>query len=143
MVGMDPKEDKRCLACGKTLPPGRTDKRYCDDLCRARATRKRNKEQSEFGYEDKHKTILQAIKRNYSLLKKAMGDREEWIVDFEPLYRKGFNRLLYTSSEGKRFYCFELGWEDVGEGRLRVTVEPKQLNIFDSTTGTAEFGFTD
>ena len=131
------------MACGKTLPPGRTDKRYCDDVCRARATRKRNKDLADLGYEDQHKTILRSIKRNYALLKKAIGDRQEWIVDFEPLYRKGFNRLLYTSSEGKRFYCFELGWEDMDEARLLVTVDPKQLDVFDPSAGTAEFGFTD
>lgn len=142
-MSMEINDDKRCLACDKPLPPGRTDKRYCDDICRARATRKRNKEHAELGHEDKHKTILQAIKRNYVLLKKAIGDREEWIVDFEPLYRKGFNRFLYTSSEGKRFYCFELGWEDIDDARLRVIVDPKQLDIFDPSTGPAEFGFTD
>lgn len=113
---------------------GRSDKRYCDDICRARVTRKRLKEQAENGPDDAHKVVIRAIRRNYALLKKAVGDREEWIVDFEPLYRKGFDRMFYTTTEslktGLRYYCFELGWEDLDEGRLLVTVNKQKLEVF-------------
>ncbi|NOW95843.1 hypothetical protein [Mucilaginibacter sp. SG564] len=128
-------EQKRCLDCGKVMSYGRTDKLYCDDICRARATRKRLKQETETGHEDAHKAVIRAIKRNYALLKKAVGDREQWIVDFEPLYRKGFNRMFYTSAEPSenslRYYCFELGWEDISEGRLQVTVNKQKLEVFD------------
>jgi len=128
--------ERLCLDCHKPLPPGRTDKRYCDDICRARATRRRNKEQAAAGYEDGHKAVIRVLKRNYSLLKKAIGDREEWIVDLAPLYFRGFDRLFYTSSESlekgqTRYFCFELGWEDLDEGRLLVTVDLNRLKTFD------------
>lgn len=132
---MSNQEEQRCLDCGKVMCFGRTDKRYCDDICRARATRKRLKREAETGYEDAHKAVIRTIKRNYTLLKNAVGDREEWIVDFEPLYRKGFDRMFYTGTEqietSTRYYCFELGWEDIGEGRLQVTLNRQKLEVFD------------
>ncbi len=125
---------RTCLNCEKPLPPGRTDKRYCDDICRARATRKRNREKYNEGLVDNHKRVIDTIKRNHTLLKKAIGDREEWIVDFEPLYRKGFNRLFYTRcfipvKGNPRFFCFELGWEDIGDARLLVTVDQEKARL--------------
>lgn len=133
---MREKTERICLECGKPIIAGRTDRVYCDDICRARATRQRNKEKAAEGYEDRHKAVIRILKRNYSLLKKAIGDREEWIVDLAPLYFKGFDRLFYTGSEplanrGTRYYCFELGWEDQDDGRLRVTVDLNRLKTFD------------
>lgn len=128
--------DRRCMACGKVMNFGRADRLYCDDICRARATRKRLKEEAAAGYENQHKAVIRVLKRNYGLLKKAIGDREEWIVDYAPLYFKGFDRTFYTSSipleKGvNRYYCFELGWEDLDEARLLVTVDVKRLRVFD------------
>ncbi|WP_370632976.1 DUF2116 family Zn-ribbon domain-containing protein [Mucilaginibacter sp. UR6-11] len=40
---------RHCLNCGKEIKYGRIDKRYCDDICRARDTRKRNKENQVVG----------------------------------------------------------------------------------------------
>ncbi len=34
-----------CAQCDQPFPPGRTDKRYCTDKCRARASRKRRARQ--------------------------------------------------------------------------------------------------
>ncbi|MCC8425802.1 hypothetical protein [Mucilaginibacter sp. UR6-11] len=55
------------------------------------------------------------------------------MVDFADLYFKGFDRKFYTSSELAetgitRYYCFELGWEDLNETRLLVNF--KRLEIF-------------
>lgn len=97
-----------CLNCGKPII-GRSDKRYCDDACRAQATRKRNKLGYQTEIEEGHKAILNAIKRNYRLLKNAIAGREEWIVDFSVLYLEGFDQQFYTSSEviadHTRYYC--------------------------------------
>ena len=30
-----------CKQCGQPFPPGRTEKRFCSDACRARASRER------------------------------------------------------------------------------------------------------
>src|ERR1700756_1575753 len=103
-----------CLNCGKILF-GRSDKRYCDDICRARATRLRNKLGSETEIKEAHKAVLNAIKRNYRLLKNAMAGREEWIVDFSVLYFQGFDANFYTSTmlvndSQLRYFCFEIGW---------------------------------
>ncbi|WP_419699051.1 hypothetical protein [Mucilaginibacter sp. NFX135] len=130
--------DRHCLACGKLINFGRADRRYCDDSCRARATRQRLKEEAVLGFEDMHKAVIRALKKNYSLLKKAIGDREEWIVDFEKLYRQGFQRTLHTSSKrlpnGRiQYYCFELGWEEMEEAKFLVTVDAAQLEFFDVT----------
>ncbi|NVM62142.1 hypothetical protein FHW88_000418 [Mucilaginibacter sp. SG538B] len=92
------------------------------------------------------KRVIRVLKRNYSLLKKAIGDREEWIVDLEPLYFKGFDSTFYTASEPLeknqvRYYCFELGWEDLDEGRLLVTVDLKRLKTFDPADLSGEIHF--
>ncbi|MEZ2336840.1 DUF2116 family Zn-ribbon domain-containing protein [Mucilaginibacter sp. RCC_168] len=136
--------DRHCLTCGKVINFGRSDRVYCDDICRARATRKRLKESAAAGYEDRHQAVIRAIRKNYALLKKAIGDREKWIVDFEKLYWQGFKRTFYTGSKvlenGRtRYYCFELGWEELDEARFAVTADPAQLEIFDPKEG--DFGF--
>ena len=133
---MRKESEKRCLCCGKIILAGRSDRRYCDDVCRARATRQRNRERAADGYEDRHQAVISVLKRNYRLLKSAIGDREEWIVDLPTVYFKGFNRLFYTGSEPSdkgrtRYYCFEIGWEDLDDGRLMVSVNPDKLVIFD------------
>jgi len=137
--------ERHCPSCGKRIVAGRTDKRYCDDICRARDTRKRNKEEVISGYQDAHKAVISAIKRNYSLLKKAIDQREEWIVDYAVLYFKGFNPRFFTSSlvtenGHTRYYCFEIGWEDLGESRFRVTVDTERLKVF-RPDETGDIGF--
>jgi len=126
--------ERRCLDCNKLLPPGRSDKVYCDDICRARATRARNRLDALTGYENAHRAVIAAINRNYRLLKKAIGGREEWMVDFSELYVKGFDQKFYTSSvpleNGRtRYYCFEIGWEERESASFWVTVDPSRLVV--------------
>lgn len=96
----------------------------------------RQKQNKQFGYEDRHKAIIDAIKRNYRLLRKALVGREEWTVDFSELYFNGFDKQFYTSSKllenGKmRCYCFELGWEDRNDGSLFIMLDLEKLSVFD------------
>jgi len=128
--------ERTCLSCGKTILVGRSDKRFCDDIYRARNTRKQNKVNQQFSYENSHRAVIDAIKRNYRLLKKALVGREKWVVDFSSLNFNGFDNQFYTSAQvmenGKlRCYCFELGWEDLNDGSLLITIDPQKLNVFD------------
>ncbi|QEM09190.1 hypothetical protein [Mucilaginibacter rubeus] len=129
---------RRCESCGKEIFSGRTDKRYCDDVCRARATRERHKLDAMAGFQDKHTAVIRTIERNYKLLKKALAGRDEWIADYVVLYFQGFDRSFYTGSQplengSTRYFCFEIGWAELGESKLALIIDKSRLSIFNAT----------
>jgi hypothetical protein len=102
------------------------------------------------GYEDGHTAVIRAIKKNHALLKKAVGDRDEWTVDLYSLLLRGFTRQFYTSAEiiendRLRYYCFELGWEDIGDEKISVTTNIHKLRVAPevSKAGTDTINFSD
>ena len=106
----DKKENKNCLICNKALK-GRSDKKFCDDYCRA-------------AYNNDHKSAANNFVRNVnSLLGKNRRILESLLppgeqttkTNREKLLQKGFlfkyHTHTYTNKNGHTyFYCYEYGY---------------------------------
>ena len=100
--------ERRCLDCGQPLF-GRSDKKFCDDLCRSNANNQRNSE--ETGYLRKINSIL---KRNRKILESLCldGDRK---IKWRVLVSEGFNfdyitDMYDTADEVQYRFCYEYGY---------------------------------
>ena len=83
-------EKKTCLFCGATLH-GRSDKRYCDDLCRNNYHHKNKKDTLVIV-----KNINSALLLNRKILRSLLKSNRTSVDKCELLYR-GFDFELITS----------------------------------------------
>jgi hypothetical protein len=115
-----PEEKRVCLFCGKKIT-GRPDKLYCNDICRT-------------GYLNEQKrlnnieirTINLALKKNWNILKRLLGEKEAILVSEQDLVHSGFlfdyhTHFIKSKSEKNPFtFCFNYGYVDIGIGRYKV-----------------------
>jgi len=106
---MQGKTIRLCLECGEIIL-GRSDKKFCSDLCRN-------------SYNNiKSSSANKKLTETNSILKKNRGILEEMFtkrlrkIDKEKLLRKGFNFHYVTgfgySEQGINcFYCYEYGYQ--------------------------------
>lgn len=98
-----------CLQCGKPLK-GRSDKRYCDDVCRNAFFNELKKADHE-----KMSQVELALKKNRRILKDLLnGKRVKNVTDVE-LLQKGFQFKYhthhFTTRSGDTYtYCFDYGY---------------------------------
>ncbi len=100
--------NKSCLECNETVK-GRSDKKFCSDLCRNAYNNKRNSDTNNYVRNvntilRKNRRILEAI-----LLKDAVKANKN------KLLQKGFNFQYYTSTHitrknTKYYFCYEYGY---------------------------------
>jgi hypothetical protein len=104
----DSNEGRFCKDCG-TPVKGRSDKKFCDDLCRN-------------AFHNRHKTedhayinaVNRVLKRNRAIMR-AFFEGGTKKVTAAGLAAKGFDFDLYTSVEEtfkgvRRYYCYEYGY---------------------------------
>jgi hypothetical protein len=107
---LQPKEPKNCLFCDKLLK-GRSDKKFCDDYCRAAY----NNELKSIT-NGQVKNVNNVLAKNRRILEELLPAGEEMIkTTREKLLQKGFLfkyiTHLYTTKTGKTYYyCYEYGY---------------------------------
>lgn len=104
------KEAKTCLYCKKPVK-GRSDKKFCDDYCRAAYNNELKSAANNYirnvnNALGKNRRILEALLPNGEATAKASRDK---------LIEKGFqfkyHTHLYNTQNGKTyFYCYEYGY---------------------------------
>lgn len=120
--------EKRCLECGKTLK-GRTDKKFCDDLCRNSFNNKLNSDSNSYV-----RTINNILRKNRRLLDEAMLGNEEMVkLPRLKLLEKGFQfkyfTHTYTNKKGNTYYfCYEYGYLPL-EGEWLLVVKRKEEGV--------------
>lgn len=108
-----------CLACKKPIR-GRSDKKYCDYLCRNEYHNNRN------GIESKYLRRVNFILRsNYTILRSFLTT-SRLVVEEHDLRRAGFNFEFFTSLEkvpGGRtcYFCYDLGYLPSEKGYFALT----------------------
>ena len=101
---------KICLECSKPLK-GRTDKKFCDDLCRNSYNNKLNSDSN--GYV---RNINNILRRNRRVLAEALPVTEEMSkITKQKMLEKGFQfkyfTHTYTNKKGNIYYfCYEYGY---------------------------------
>ncbi len=103
-------EEKICLQCGKVLK-GRSDKKFCDDYCRAAYNNELKGAANNFV-----RNVNNALGKNRRILESVLAEGKATAnISKDKLLEKGFqfkyHTNLYTTKDGRTyFYCYEYGY---------------------------------
>lgn len=101
---------KSCLECSKPLK-GRTDKKFCDDLCRNSYNNKLNSDSNACV-----RNINNLLRRNRRILEETLPASDEMAkITKQKILEKGFQfkyfTHTYTNKKGNIYYfCYEYGY---------------------------------
>ena len=103
------KDVKKCLLCEKPLK-GRSDKKFCDDYCRAAYNNELKGPANNLV-----RNINNAIGKNRRVLESMLGEEEMIRTTREKLLQKGFQfkyiTQLYNNKKGQTyFFCYDMGY---------------------------------
>jgi len=101
-------ETRKCLSCGEIVK-GRSDKKYCDDLCRNAYNNQVKQVSTNF-----MRNINNALRKNRNILAEILGENETAKVPAERLLQNGFltkyHTHTYTNKKGDIYlYSYEYG----------------------------------
>ena len=104
------KEDKTCLLCNKVLK-GRSDKKFCDDYCRAAYNNDLKSVSNNF-----IRNVNNALGKNRRILENLLPDSEATAkASRDKLIEKGFQFKYLTNIHKTKnghtyYYCYEYGY---------------------------------
>jgi len=104
------KTPKTCLSCGKSVK-GRSDKKFCDDYCRAAYNNDLKSAANNF-----IRNVNNALGKNRRILENILSGSEPTAkTTRDKLIEKGFqfkyHTHLYSTKNGNAyFYCYEFGY---------------------------------
>jgi hypothetical protein len=103
-------ESKNCLACDKIVK-GRSDKKFCDDYCRAAYNNDLKSPTNNF-----IRNVNNALSKNRRILESLIPEGQETTkANGEKLLAKGFQFKYgshsYTNKKGDvYFFCYDMGY---------------------------------
>lgn len=112
-------ECHKCLECGDIIEYGRTDKKFCSELCKNRYHNKRAR-----GRRLVRLKVITALNKNYGILDNLLNERmtEMSVIGMKCL---GFDFEYFTSCHKIRrhnvFSCFDITFAVVGEKVMYIT----------------------
>ena len=117
------KAEKRCKQCNKIIntEKGRSDRLYCDEICKNRYHNALNKEDSE-----EFKRVQKILRRNRKVLKKMYARNDRDTLKKERLLKEGFEFDYYTHTKISKIksnlfiFCFEYGYRPAGDDKIKV-----------------------
>ena len=101
-------EKKVCLDCGETIK-GRSDKKFCNDICRNSYNNKLNSDTTNYV-----RNINNILRKNRRVLEENLKG-ETTTISKQKLVDKGFNFKYYTNqivtkNSHTYVYCYEFGY---------------------------------
>ena len=103
-----------CKNCGKALR-GRTDKQFCDLMCRNTYHNQINKQKNKI-----IKSTLYHLMHNRQILIELLSDKPLVMITPESLLEAGYRTNFATQIEGDCFYCFDTVLEKLEDGLIAV-----------------------
>ena len=111
-----------CLNCSDPILKGRSDKKFCDSVCKDEYYNKiKIREHKEI------KKIDEALKRNRRILSKLFDPKkEDKLVNREVLLKAGFEfefhtHFIITKVKGNQFvYCYDYGYREVEKDKYKL-----------------------
>jgi hypothetical protein len=99
---------KVCLECNDSFK-GRTDKKFCSDICRNCFNNRIKKSTSDY-----YRVVNSTLRKNYKILEE-MIPKDTVKASKSKLLQKGFNfgfyTNVYTTKKGASYYyCYEYGY---------------------------------
>lgn len=115
-------EKRICPECGETFQ-GRSDKKFCSDLCRNSHNNKLNSDSTNY-----IRNINNILRKNRRIMEELLPE-ETAKVSYQKLMDKGFNFNYHTSASttktGKTYiFCYEYGYLPI-EGNYYLLVKRK------------------
>ena len=107
---LDQKEAPICLKCKKPVK-GRSDKKFCDDYCRAAYNN-----ELKSAANNNIRNVNNALGKNRRILESLLPDGEATAkANRDKLIEKGFQfkyhtHLYHTKNDKTYFYCYEYGY---------------------------------
>ncbi|MBL7930974.1 MAG: DUF2116 family Zn-ribbon domain-containing protein [Bacteroidia bacterium] len=116
-------EKRKCPECGEPIS-GRTDKKFCSDLCRNSFNNKQNSDSTNY-----IRNINNILRKNRRILEDHL-EGEKTTVSRQKLIDKGFNfayctNVKTTNNNHKYTYCYEFGYLPIEEKDLILIVKRK------------------
>jgi predicted nucleic acid-binding Zn ribbon protein len=111
---------RACLLCSKTLK-GRSDKKFCDDYCRASFNN-----ELKSAVNNQVRNINNALGKNRRILESLLPSNEQTAkVNSEKLLQKGYqfkyHTHLYSTKNGHTYYyCYEYGYLPLENNRYLI-----------------------
>ena len=121
-------ENKNCLACDKIVR-GRSDKKFCDDYCRAAYNNELRSTTNNF-----IRNVNNALSKNRRLLESCILDGQETAkTNAEKLLTKGFQfkyfTHTYTNKKGDVYYfCYDVGYLPLENDWFLVVKRKEELS---------------
>lgn len=116
-------DEKHCLECGKALGAGRSDRKYCDDICRTAFNNRRRSDPTEQSFPGSADQDMTDIDRVHQILLDnrnkllRMYESYAYQISLDDFNRFGINLKYFTSfyvhDEWGRLFkmCFDYGYE--------------------------------
>ncbi len=108
----------RCPVCGKELPAGRTDMRFCSVRCKSRWHYLREGERLSY-----RRRIIRVLERNYRILD-SLVEAGITSIDIPDLVRLGYDLSCITSYHKVRnhseYRCFDIKYYMSGSRIFRL-----------------------
>ncbi len=120
-------DKKVCLSCGEILK-GRSDKKFCSDLCRNSHNNEQNSDANNYV-----RNINNALRKNRRILAEVLGQNEKMKISKDKLSTKGFSFSYYTNvyntKTGNTYYfCYEYGYLHLEGDFVAIVLRKEFLN---------------
>jgi hypothetical protein len=109
-----------CLFCKKMIRSGRSDKKFCDSICKdAYYNAKKAEDHSDI------KKIDMILKKNRRILKKLFTPKNKTLPK-NALVNEGFSfefhtHVITTKLKGNQFiFCYDHGYREISEGQIQI-----------------------
>ena len=117
---------KKCNECGEAMN-GRSDKRFCSDLCRNVYHNRERISQTQ-----KIREVNTILSRNRRILKQCLESRSTKIP-LSYLYKNGFDFNYFThhvkDPKGELVvFCYEVGYQQMGNDKISVQIEQTRFS---------------
>lgn len=101
-------EKKLCLDCGEVIK-GRSDKKFCNDICRNSYNNKINSDTTNYV-----RNVNNILRKNRRILEETLKG-ETTTIPKQKLIDKGYNLKFYTNhiitkNNHQYVYCYEFGY---------------------------------
>jgi len=111
-------EQRKCLDCGEPLK-GRSDQKFCNDLCRNSYNNKKLSGSTNF-----MRKINRILKLNHSILEE-LNPEEKTTTYKSTLEKQGFNfnyyTNIYTTRTGRVYYfCYNQGYAKLENNKFML-----------------------
>ncbi|NCI51383.1 hypothetical protein GWC95_15750 [Sediminibacterium roseum] len=116
------KVEHPCQHCGKEIPNWRSNKKFCDEVCKFKFYNKKNR----VVLDEDMKHIHGLLADNYEILKSLIGEERTVDVSYRALEEMKFDFQFVTQVIGSYHNIYTLSWLKLDNGLYRISRVPRK-----------------